>query len=72
MVRILVSGSREWNIFDKIRKVLDNYNKGDIVIHSGCRGADSIAEYHAHEKRMNVIVFNTEWKKIRQTCRSVA
>lgn len=40
---IIVTGSREWEDREGIHQVLRPYPFGSILIHGGCRGADTIA-----------------------------
>ena len=61
--RILVCGDRNWNDSEKIREVLKEYPKESVIIHGGCRGADTIAGNVAKEYGMSVIVFPAEWSK---------
>lgn len=61
-MRILVCGSREWTNKHKIRKELSIYSKEDVLIHGGCRGADSIAGEIGKELGLNVVVYYADWK----------
>lgn len=64
MKRILVCGDRNWSDSDKIKTVLTEFPSNDsVVIHGGCRGADTIAGNVAKEYGMNVVVFQAEWGK---------
>lgn len=47
-MRVLVCGSRHFNDFDLMLKILsENFNKGDILIHGDAKGADRLSEYVA-------------------------
>jgi ribulose 1,5-bisphosphate synthetase/thiazole synthase len=60
--RILVCGSREWKNFQIIKKFLESLEKDTIIIHGGCRGADSIAGYIAKQLGLEVIVYKANWE----------
>jgi hypothetical protein len=51
-------------IFQKIKKVLAEYpnDKNTVVIHGGCKGADSIGGYLAKQFNMTVEVYKADWK----------
>ena len=63
MKRILVCGDRNWNDSEKIREILKEYPKESVIIHGGCRGADTLAGNVAKTLHMPVIVFSAEWNK---------
>jgi len=63
MTRILICGSRDWNDFNTIKKYLQTLPKDTVIIHGGCRGADSIAGYLAKQMGMEVVVFKADWNK---------
>jgi hypothetical protein len=49
MVRLVITGDREWDDYDYIYGVLSTYPKDTEVIHGDCRGADRIADRVAKE-----------------------
>lgn len=61
MSRILICGSRDWNDFNSIKNYLQTLPKDSIIIHGGCRGADSIAGYLAKQMGMEVQVYKADW-----------
>ena len=63
MTRILICGSRDWNDFNTIKKYLQTLPKDTVIIHGGCRGADSIAGYLAKQMEMEVQVYKADWNK---------
>ena len=62
--RILVCGTREWSNFDKIKTILKNYTPDStLIIHGGCKGADSIAGYLANQLGFEVLIYKADWAK---------
>ena len=42
-MKILICGDRDWDDYEKIYEVLQEFPADTIVVHGGCRGADQIA-----------------------------
>lgn len=69
MKRIIIAGSRGFNNYDFLVKVIDavimdNYKDEEITIVSGgARGADKLGEKYAKEKKYELLVFPAEWNK---------
>lgn len=63
MVRILVTGSREWNDPLTINRALVDYvtHGSTFVMHGGCRGADIIADAAARNLHMHVEACDADW-----------
>lgn len=68
---ILISGSRDWEDYELIRKTLKETvvpeNTTPVLIHGGCRGADLIADRCAKElgwKIRSYPISAHEWKTI--------
>lgn len=59
----LFTGSRKWKNEDRIREELKKLKKGDLIIHGGARGTDSIVEKNAKELGIRTIVFRPEWER---------
>ena len=63
-MRLLVCGSRNFTdketIAERMRWML---NPGDVVIHGGARGADSIAGEVAAKMGLEVIVYKANWER---------
>lgn len=59
--RVLISGSREWRNVEAIRRVIYSLPHDALVIHGGCRGADTIADRLARERGLDVLQFDAEW-----------
>lgn len=60
---ILICGDRYWNDFKTIDSYLSSLPKESVIIEGGCRGADEISGYLAHQKGMTVFVEKAEWFK---------
>lgn len=44
---ILVTGGRDYHDHERVRKVIDSYPKGSLVIQGAAGGADDLAGHHA-------------------------
>ena len=60
-MRVLVCGDRYWSDADLILARLAQFNPGDVVIHGGANGADTIAGMCAQKLGHNVEVFRADW-----------
>ena len=76
MKAVLITGSREWTRREPIHQALlsEQMEQGEgyelmragadmLLIHGGCRGADSIAELFAQQSKWNVIPMPAQWEK---------
>lgn len=61
--RVLVCGSRGWTDIVPIRRVLQRFARGTVVIHGGARGADTLAGRVAHALGHRVEVYLADWQK---------
>src|SRR5262245_29065593 len=62
-LRVLVSGSREWDDPDPIRRELEILPRGTIIIHGNARGADRLAHQVAEELGLEIRPCPAEWEK---------
>jgi hypothetical protein len=65
-MKILVCGDREWGSYTAVGRELDTFMPWAgslVVIHGGCRGADSMAGMWAKENGVPVMVFEADWGK---------
>jgi len=62
MIKLAVVGSRSFDDYERMRKVLVEYLPF-ILISGGADGADSLAERFAREEDLEVIIHYPEWKK---------
>ncbi|MBQ6856919.1 MAG: DUF2493 domain-containing protein [Lachnospiraceae bacterium] len=66
----MIVGSRNFFNYEKLREISDMYlseimNAADIIIVSGgARGADSLAEQYAKERRSQFLVFKADWENL--------
>jgi len=60
-MRVLVCGSRDWELISLIRQELSKLDRGAVIIHGACRGADSIAGIAAQELGLRVREFPADW-----------
>lgn len=66
MTRIIIAGCRDFNDYDLLKKIVDEYianiNDLDITIISGmAKGADQLGERYAYENHIAVKVFPARW-----------
>lgn len=63
-MRILITGSRNFNDFDLMKKTLKQFkNKKVTIVHGDCRGADKIAGFLGKELGFNIEPHPADWKK---------
>lgn len=61
---ILVTGSRDWDDFNKMELCLKKYyGKKVLLIHGNCRGADKISEIVGRKLKFDILSKSAEWKK---------
>jgi hypothetical protein len=62
--RVLICGDRFWTDIGKIElEIFLRLEPGDIVIHGGARGADSIAAEISESYGLKVLPFLANWNK---------
>ena len=64
MIRLLVTGSRDWSDYLIVLRELTLLHQAEgveVVIHGNCRGADKLAGRAAKELRIPVLVFPAKW-----------
>ena len=65
-MKLAIIGSRTFNDYellkDEVDKLLEKYNITEIIS-GGARGADSLAERYAEEKKLKLTVFPAQWHK---------
>lgn len=61
-MRVLVCGSRSFNNYELLEKVLNDYNIS-IIIEGEARGADTLARIFGERHRIPVLPFPAEWDK---------
>ncbi len=62
-LRVLITGSRNYQAPEPIRRELEKLPPGTVVIHGGARGADELAGTIAAELGLEVIACPADWKK---------
>jgi hypothetical protein len=63
MSRILICGARDFDDISAIKRVIDNLNQDDIIIHGDASGADSIAGLLASKRGLQIMAFPAQWNK---------
>lgn len=61
MSRIAVVGSREYDNLDLVRRTVQSFEPGTVVISGGARGVDSEAERAAVEAGLETVVHRPDW-----------
>jgi hypothetical protein len=59
--KILVTGSRDWSDITSIIETLKNYDKGTILIHGNCRGADIICATVGETLGFEIRSYPADW-----------
>jgi hypothetical protein len=59
-MKIAVIGSRNFNDYNRLKRILDLYPISTIVS-GGASGADSLAEKYADEKKLTKQIFPAQW-----------
>lgn len=60
-MKVLVCGSRDWSDERPIRRLLEAYGPGTVVIHGAARGADAIADAVARGVGFDVEPYPVDW-----------
>lgn len=65
MVKVIVAGGRDFNDYNRLRKVLDSLFSIDYIqiVSGGARGADRLGERYAIERYIGVKRFPADWDK---------
>jgi hypothetical protein len=61
VMRILITGSRDWPSAEAIHPYIAAYPRGTVFIHGGARGADQISDTLARGMGYEVEVFPADW-----------
>lgn len=62
-VAVLVCGDRNWTDGGLVARVLASLPPVALVIHGGCRGADSLGGWAARGQGIPVRIFRAEWER---------
>lgn len=60
-MKVLVTGDRAWTDYKTIERELKKLPPLSIVIHGGCRGADSLAGLAARRLHLHVRLYAAKW-----------
>ena len=60
---IIICGDRNWDDYEKIKKVLSSIDRTYTVIQGGCKGADTLAKNACIELGIQCITICAEWDK---------
>ena len=62
MIKIGVIGSRSFNDYELLKRVLDEYlGKVWVVVSGGAKGADSLGEKWANENNIKTCIYKPDW-----------
>jgi hypothetical protein len=61
----IITGTRNpsANIIAMLRNDIDILSTDVIIIHGGCRGVDSLADYFAHQRGIRTKIYKAEWDR---------
>ena len=65
-MRVLVCGGRLYSDMNRVFQVLDHIDMQygiNTIIHGGAKGADSLANLWAKERKKNVKIYHPDWTK---------
>lgn len=62
-MKLAIVGSRRFNNYEKLKKVLVRYKDITEIVSGGAAGADSLAEKYALENHIPIKVFFANWSK---------
>lgn len=63
MIRIAVVGSRTFQDYDTLKKILDGLEKPFIIVSGGAVGADQLAERYAKENGLLTEIYRPDWER---------
>lgn len=62
-MKIAVIGSRTFNNYELVEKVLDSFPNIDLIVSGGAKGADYLGEKYAYFHNIKKLIFKPEWDK---------
>lgn len=62
-MRLAIIGSRSFDDYALMAKELNSIHKIELIVSGGARGADSLAEKYAREKKIPTTIFKPDWNK---------
>lgn len=60
-MKYLIAGSRGFNNYNLLLQVLNQYEKPDIIIEGGARGADLLGKRFAEENNIECREYKADW-----------
>lgn len=63
MKRVVICGSRDWDNFPTIEKLLKRIPSDRVIVTGGARGADAIANHLAKKMGFTTEVYKAEWDR---------
>lgn len=58
-----IVGSRLFNDYEFMKRILDRFFSCKIIVSGGAKGADNLAEKYAKENNIATIIFPAEWDR---------
>jgi len=63
-MKLAIIGSRGFNDYELVKKVLSDYKeKVTLVISGGAKGADTLGEKWANDNNIKTLIYPAEWDK---------
>ena len=62
-MKIVVTGSRDWDDVETVEETLSEFPEGTILIHGNARGLDKIAAAIGEKRGFDVRAFHADWSR---------
>lgn len=72
MIKVCVTGGRDFIDKEFIKKVLDRIKRNDIILaHGGAKGVDSLCEEYALTRGWKVVKYKADWKQYKKAAGTI-
>ena len=68
-MKIAVIGSRSFDNYSLLKKVMNKYAQATTIVSGGAKGADTLAERYADELGIKKLIFKSNWKDMSPPCK---
>jgi hypothetical protein len=62
MTKVAIIGSRNFNDYELVKKIMETIPDIDLIISGGAKGADSLGELWAKENNKKIKIFKPDWE----------
>lgn len=63
MKKYLIAGSRTFNDYNLLLQVINKYEKPDVIIEGGAKGADVLGRRYANENNIECQEYKADWDR---------